>query len=126
MDENDLLDVIIVGGGPAGLSAALVLGRCRRRAIVFDAGHPRNEASHALHGYLTRDGASPAEFLKIGREQLAPYDTIQLRPGKVVAVERGEGRFTATMEGGEQFSARMLLLATGLVDELPRIEGFRQ
>lgn len=124
--DSKLLDVIIVGGGPAGLSAALVLGRCRRRAIVFDAGHPRNEASHALHGYLTRDGTSPAEFLKIGREQLAPYDTIQLQPGKVVAVERGERRFTATMEGGEQFSARMLLLATGLVDELPQIEGFRQ
>jgi thioredoxin reductase len=121
-----LLDVIIVGGGPAGLSAALVLGRCRRRTILFDAGHPRNEASHALHGYLTRDGISPAEFLKIGREQLAPYDTIKVRPAKVVGVEHGDCRFTATIEGGEQFSSRMLLLATGLVDELPRIEAFRQ
>jgi thioredoxin reductase len=124
--DRDLLDVIIVGGGPAGLSAALVLGRCRRRAIVFDAGHPRNEASHALHGYLTRDGIPPAEFLQIGREQLARYDTIELRPVKVMGVERGDARFTVTIAGGEQFSARMLLLATGLVDELPQIEGFRK
>jgi thioredoxin reductase len=121
-----ILDVIIVGGGPAGLSAALVLGRCRRHAIVFDAGHPRNEASHAMHGYLSRDGISPAEFLKIGREQLAPYDTIEFRQEKVVDVARDEGHFTAIAEGGERISARMLLLATGLVDELPQIEGLRQ
>jgi thioredoxin reductase len=125
-NKNELLDVIIVGGGPAGLSAALVLGRSRRRAIVFDAGHPRNEASHALHGYLTRDGISPMEFLKIGREQLAPYDTIELRHVKVVDIERGDRRFTATAEGGERISSRMVLLATGLVDELPQIEGLRQ
>ena len=124
--SSSILDVIIVGGGPAGLSAALVLGRCRRRAIVFDAGHPRNEASRAMHGYLTRDGISPADFLKIGREQLAPYDTIELRHAKVVDVERGDGRFTALVEGGERISARMILLATGIVDELPQIEGFRQ
>lgn len=124
--SNTSLDVIIVGGGPAGLSAALVLGRCRRRTILFDAGHPRNEASRALHGYLTRDGISPAEFLKIGREQLARYDTIEIRSAKVTDVERGDRRFTVTIETGEQFSSRMLLLATGLVDELPQIEGFRQ
>jgi thioredoxin reductase len=124
--ESPILDVIIVGGGPAGLSAALVLGRCRRRTVVFDAGHPRNEASRALHGYLTRDGISPADFLRIGREQLAPYDTIELRHLKVVDVRRGDGHFTAIVESGERISARMLLIATGLVDELPQIEGFRQ
>jgi thioredoxin reductase len=124
--SDDLLDVLIVGGGPAGLSAALVLGRCRRRTILFDAGHPRNEASHALHGYLTRDGISPAEFLKIGREQLRRYDTIDVRPGKVTGVERRDRRFTTTLETGDRFSSRMLLLATGLVDELPQVEGFRQ
>ncbi len=103
-----------------------MLGRCRRRTLLFDAGHPRNEASHALHGYLTRDGIPPAEFLKIGREQLARYDTIEIRSAKVIQVERGQCHFTATIEGGEQFSSRMLLLATGLVDELPKIDGFRQ
>ena len=125
-DMSELLDVIIVGGGPAGLSAALVLGRCRRRTILFDAGHPRNEASRAMHGYLSRDGISPAEFLKIGREQLGKYDTIEIRSAKVTGVERGDCRFTVKIDNGEQFSSRMLLLATGLVDELPKVEGFRQ
>ena len=66
-------DVIIVGGGPAGLSAALVLGRCRRSVLVCDSGHPRNRASHGLHGFLSRDCIPPAELLSIGRDQLQPY-----------------------------------------------------
>lgn len=65
-----MFDVIIVGGGPAGLSAALVLGRCRRRVLVFDAGHPRNERSRAVHGFLSRDGTPPAELLDCARQQL--------------------------------------------------------
>ena len=65
--------VIVVGGGPAGLSAALMLGRCRRRVLVLDLGQPRNRRSHALHGYLTRDGIPPAEFTARGREELATY-----------------------------------------------------
>jgi thioredoxin reductase len=126
VDPKTLLDVLIVGGGPAGLSAALVLGRCRRRVLVCDAGHPRNEASHALHGFLTRDGIPPAEFLRIGREQLAQYETVEVREAYVEEVERREHLFTATLRGGERVSARMLLLATGLVDELPKVEGLRQ
>ena len=68
---NNLLDTIIVGGGPAGLSAALVLGRCLRKVLVCDAGHPRDEPARVFNGYLSRDGSTPAEFLEISREQSA-------------------------------------------------------
>jgi thioredoxin reductase len=121
-----LLDAIIVGGGPAGLSAALVLGRCLRHVLVCDAGHPRNEPARIFNGFLSRDGSTPAEFLQICRDQLRRYETIEFRKVKVVDVERGDCRFTAILETGERVTGRMFLLATGLVDELPRIENFRQ
>lgn len=124
--DGQILDVLIVGGGPAGLSAALVLGRCLRRALVCDAGHPRNEPARIFNGFLSRDGMPPGEFLQICREQLGRYETIEFRKTKVEGVERGDCRFTAKLETGERVDARMLLLATGVVDELPQIENFRQ
>jgi thioredoxin reductase len=124
--DEEVLDTIIVGGGPAGLSAALVLGRCLRRVLVCDAGHPRNESARIFNGFLSRDGSTPAEFLQICRDQLRRYDTIEFRKVKVMDVERGDCRFTAVLETGERVVSRMLLLATGLVDELPQIENFRQ
>jgi len=120
-------DVIIVGAGPAGLSAALMLGRCRRSVVVFDTGKPRNAASRALHGYLTRDGISPADFLQLARGELAPYDSVEIRNEEVTAAEcrPGEG-FAVTLASGEAIRARKLLLATGVVDNLPDIPGFRE
>jgi thioredoxin reductase len=121
------LDVIVVGGGPAGLSAALVLGRCLRRVLVCDAGNPRNRSARIFNGYLSRDGSTPGEFLEVSRAQLQRYrETVELRTVKVTEVERGEGRFTVTLETGEHFDTRMLLLASGLVDELPQIENLRE
>lgn len=117
-----MFDVIIVGAGPAGLSAALVLGRCRRKVLVCDAGRPRNSASRALHGFLTRDGIEPAEFIRIGREQLRPYTTIQLRSEEVTHARQVDKGFEIKV-GGETITGRKLLLATGVVDRLPELEG---
>lgn len=118
-------EVLIVGGGPAGLSAALVLGRCRRRVLVCDAGQPRNAASHGLHGFLTRDGIKPSEFLEIGRQQLQPYDTVELRRTEVTSARHLPNGFELTLSNGESVSARKLLLATGVVDELPALDGIQ-
>jgi thioredoxin reductase len=122
-----MFDVIIVGAGPAGLSAALMLGRCRRSVLVCDAGRPRNAASHALHGYLTRDGMVPKDFLSAARKDLEQYVTVQLRQIEVVSAQCGDDRrFSVTMASGECVRSRKLLLATGVVDDLPQIPGFRE
>jgi thioredoxin reductase len=121
------VDVIIVGAGPAGLSAALMLGRCRRSVIVFDTGQPRNARSRALHGYLTRDGISPRELLAISRAELSRYRTVSLRDEEVVSAEcQTDARFGVTLASGERITSRKLLLATGVVDNLPDIPGFRE
>jgi thioredoxin reductase len=117
-----VLDVVIVGGGPAGLTAALVLGRCRRRVLICDNGRPRNAASRALHGYLTRDGIAPSELLRLGRDELGPYD-IAIRQVTVVDVQRIPEGFSVTLESGEAVIARVVLLATGVRDHLPQVEG---
>lgn len=119
-------DAIIVGGGPAGLSAALVLGRCRRRALVLDAGHPRNERARAMHGFLSRDGIAPAEFARICREQVRAYPNVELRGAVVSEARREHERFTVRLRDGREEHGRTILLATGVVDELPRVPGFDQ
>ena len=118
-----MLDVVIVGAGPAGLSAALILGRCRRHVLICDTGRYRNAASHALHGFLTRDGTDPGEFLQLGREQLRPYDTVELRHVEVTDVAHEDNHFTVTLADGVRVTSRKLLLCTGVVDSLPQIEG---
>lgn len=118
-----MYDVVVVGGGPAGLSAALMLGRCRRRVLVCDDGTPRNRSSHALHGYLTRDGLAPAELNAMGRRELEPYG-VQFRAAHVQAAARENGVFRVSFSGYPDEHARFLLIATGVVDELPDIPGF--
>jgi thioredoxin reductase len=122
-----LFDVIIVGGGPAGLSAALVLGRSRRRVLVCDAGRPRNAASRAIHGFITRDGMAPRDFLRAAREQLVPYDTVAIRDVEVTAAEcRGESRFHVSLADGSELESRKLLIASGVIDTVPDIPGFHE
>jgi thioredoxin reductase len=120
----DSFDAVIVGAGPAGLSAALILGRCRRRVLVCDGGHPRNAVSHALHGFLTRDGIEPAELRRVGREQLRRYPTVEVRDIEVVDAKCEHNGFAVTLSNETALSCRKLLLATGVSDELPRMEGF--
>jgi thioredoxin reductase len=124
VDEMErLYDAIIVGAGPAGLNAALIFGRCRRRCMVCDTGNPCNAASHALHGFLSRDGIEPAHLLRLGREQLRPYDTVQIRPVEVTDALPRQGGFEVVLKDGRRIGCRKLLLATGMIDPLPRIEG---
>ncbi|MEW2611798.1 NAD(P)/FAD-dependent oxidoreductase [Streptomyces sp. NPDC047880] len=113
--------VVVVGGGAAGLSAALVLGRARHRTLVVDAGEPRNAPAAHMQGYLTRDGMPPAEFLKAGREEIARYG-VELVRDRVVGVEK-DGDFTVVLAGGRTVRARRLVVATGLRDELPAVAG---
>jgi thioredoxin reductase len=118
------LDVAIVGGGPAGLSAALILGRCRRRVVLFDSGAPRNAASRELHGFLSHDCSDPTELRRIGREQLARYGTVAVRDATVADARAVAEGFEVELSTGELFVCRKLLLATGVRDELPEVDGF--
>jgi thioredoxin reductase len=116
-------DCIVVGAGPAGLSAALMLGRCRRTVLVCDMGHPRNARAAGVHNYLTRDGILPGEFLTLGRDELRHYPSVQFREVEVLDATRSPDGFRVLCSDGKQLSCRKLLLATGVVDELPPIEG---
>lgn len=120
-----LLDVVIVGGGPAGLAAALNLGRARKRVLLCDSGPRRNAAAERVHGFVTQDGTPPAEFRRIGREQLARYPNVEARDVAVEEIRGERGAFEVRLATGDRLQARRILLCTGMLDELPDIEGFR-
>ena len=120
--ETRNYDVVIVGGGAAGLSAALVLGRARRRVAVVDAGEPRNAPASHMQGYLSREGMAPADLLATGRAEVAGYG-VDLFEDQVAEVEVG---FVVCLTGGRVLQARRILVATGAHDELPEIPGVRE
>jgi thioredoxin reductase len=118
-------DVTIVGGGPAGLSAALILARACRTAIVFDAAHPRNAVVRHLHGLLSRDGMPPLELLRAAREDLTRYQTIQIEQVEVTSARCMNPGFEVTLATGRTCRSRKLLIATGIADNVPDIPGLR-
>ena len=122
---RDNYDVVVVGGGAAGLSGALMLARSRRSVLVIDAGAPRNAPAAAVHGLLARDGMPPAELLDRGRAEVRGYGG-QLAAGQVSTAKQDGDGFTVTLADGRMVQARRLLVATGLTDELPDIPGLRE
>ncbi len=118
-------DVVIAGGGPGGLSAALALGRARRRVLLCDAGPRRNAAATHMHNFLTRDGTPPAELRRIGREQLATYPNVTVRDACVDSITGTAGAFDLVI-ANEPVTAKRILLATGMIDERLPIPGFNE
>lgn len=118
-------DLVIVGGGPAGLAAALALGRARKRVLLCDAGPRRNAAAVHVHNFLTRDGTPPDELRRIARDQLAAYSSVTIVDACVDAISGSRGAFEVALSSGP-VTARRVLLATGMVDQMLPIDGFRE
>lgn len=124
MLENSY-DVVVAGGGAAGLNGALMLARSRRSVLVIDAGQPRNAPAEGVHGLLARDGMPPAELVALGREEVRRYGG-QVVTGEITEAVRDEDGFTLGLADGRRVRARRLLVTTGLTDELPDIPGLRE
>ncbi len=123
--DSARFDAVVIGGGPAGLSAALTLGRSRRRVLVASEGPTRNAPSGAAHNVFTRDGAPPEELVRIGRSELVPYD-VTIREERATDAERLDGGFAVTLAGGDRVEARGIILAIGVRDLLPDVPGLAE
>jgi thioredoxin reductase len=118
-----VVDCAIIGGGPAGLNAALVLGRAKRSVLVFDDNQPRNAVTQESHGFLTRDGIAPGEFRRLGHQELARYPSVALRHARITDVGNHESGFELVADDGTTVQASTIILATGLREALPAIPG---
>lgn len=119
-------EVIIIGGSYSGLSAAMALGRSLRKTLVMDSGKPCNEQTPHSHNFLTQDGKSPKEIAESAQKQVSEYETVHFHKGKAVDAKKSENGFEITTEKGEKFHSKKLIIATGLVDEVPDIKGFQE
>jgi thioredoxin reductase len=124
--DSNKKDVVIIGGGAAGLNAALVLGRARRDVTVIDEELPRNRVTNKSHGFLTRDGISPTEFRRISKEQISKYPTVSFKTETVISVSGSNGNFRVETKSGSLIQSRKVLFATGMKDVLPTIEGLAE
>jgi thioredoxin reductase len=118
-----IVDCAIIGGGPAGLNAALVLGRARRSVLVFDDNQPRNAVTQESHGFLTRDGVKPDEFRHLAHQEISKYPSVEIRHTRITDVRNHEGSFELVADNSAVVQARTIILATGLKETLPAIAG---
>ncbi|MGF7047563.1 thioredoxin reductase [Paenibacillus sp. DS2015] len=121
-----IYDCAIIGGGPAGLNAALLLGRARRNVVLFDNNKPRNAVTHASHGFLTQDGVTPAEFRRIAYEEVLRYPSVKHHPAEVTDIRKLHDGFLITSGEDEPIQSRKLLITTGLKETLPDIPGIKE
>jgi thioredoxin reductase len=118
-----VVDCVILGGGPAGLNAALVLGRARRTVLVFDDNQPRNAVTQESHGFLTRDGVKPDEFRNIAHQEISKYPSVEIRHTRITDVRNHESLFELVVDNSAVVQGRTIILATGLRETLPAIAG---
>jgi thioredoxin reductase len=118
-----IVDCAIIGGGPAGLNAALVLGRARRSVLVFDDNRPRNAVTQESHGFVTRDGVEPREFRRLGRQDISKYPSVAIRDVRITDVKNQESGFELATDDGTVVQASTIILATGLREALPAVPG---
>ncbi|MEK4368851.1 MULTISPECIES: NAD(P)/FAD-dependent oxidoreductase [Paenibacillus] len=123
---NQRLDVLIIGGGPAGLNAALVLGRARKNVVVIDDETPRNWVTRETHGFVTRDGASPREFRKAAKEQIAAYPSVQFASDTATAITGSDGDFVVKTTQGASYRTKKILFAVGKKDLPLDINGLTE
>ncbi|MEV7008949.1 FAD-dependent oxidoreductase [Streptosporangium sp. NPDC051022] len=122
VNNRDQYDVVVVGGGPAGLSAALMLGRARRSVLVIDNGRPRNTPAAHMHGLISRDGVPPGDLLEAGRREVAGYGG-DVQAGQALSTARDGNGFAIKLDTGRRMRARRLLATAGVTDELPDVPG---
>lgn len=123
---EQLIDVGIIGGGPAGMSAALVLGRARKSVVLIDEGKPRNRVTRETHGFLTRDGTPPSEFRKVAREQISEYPSVRIVEDSAVKITGADGDFQLTTAQGSSYRCKKLLFAVGMKDVPLDINGLAE
>ncbi|TDX83158.1 NAD(P)/FAD-dependent oxidoreductase [Epilithonimonas xixisoli] len=126
MLKQNQFDVIIVGGSYAGLSAGMSLGRSFRKVLIIDNGKPCNEQTPHSHNFLTQDRKTPKEISELSKNQVLEYKTVEFHQGKAIEAKKIQNGFEVITENGEKFNSKKIIIATGIVDEIPNIKGFKE